>query len=139
MTMKTVLITGGSRGIGAATAAEFGKNGYRVLLTYKNRASAAKELQSKLNAAGGDVHIFRCDMADTAQIPSGYLAAVLKAAGITLLTQLTADTCRDAGETALAAKAELVGRVLLLAVAVPLFQDLLTLVTALMSGQEAGG
>ena len=31
--MKTVLITGGSRGIGAATAAEFGKNGYRVLLT----------------------------------------------------------------------------------------------------------
>ena len=78
-------------------------------------------------------------MADTAQIPSGYLAAVLKAAGITLLTQLTADTCRDAGETALAAKAELVGRVLLLAVAVPLFQDLLTLVTALMSGQEAGG
>ena len=55
------------------------------------------------------------------------------------LTQLTADTCRDAGETALAAKAELVGRVLLLAVAVPLFQDLLTLVTALMSGQEAGG
>ena len=64
---------------------------------------------------------------------------MLKAAGITLLTQLTADTCRDAGETALAAKAELVGRVLLLAVAVPLFQDLLTLVTALMSGQEAGG
>ncbi len=78
-------------------------------------------------------------MADTAQIPSGYLAAVLKATGITLLTQLTADTCRDAGETALAAKAELVGRVLLLAVAVPLFEDLLTLVTALMSGQEAGG
>ena len=35
--------------------------------------------------------------------------------------------------------AELVGRVLLRAVAVPLFQDLLTLVTALMSGQEAGG
>lgn len=78
-------------------------------------------------------------MADTAQIPSGYLAAVLKATGITLLTQLTADTCRDAGETALAAKAELVGRVLLLVVAVPLFEDLLTLVTALMSGQEAGG
>lgn len=68
MTMKTVLITGGSRGIGAATAAEFGKNGYRVLLTYKNSESAAKELQSRLNAAGGDVHIFRCDMADTAQI-----------------------------------------------------------------------
>lgn len=68
MTMKTVLITGGSRGIGAATAAEFSRKGYRVLLTYKNSEDAAKELQTKLNAAGGDVHIFRCDMADTAQI-----------------------------------------------------------------------
>lgn len=68
-------------------------------------------------------------------ISSEYLKAVLKGAGICMITQLTADTCRDAGETALAGKAELAGRLLLLAVAIPLFEDVLQLVTALINGQ----
>lgn len=76
---------------------------------------------------------------DAAAMPASYPAAMLKAAGITVLAQLTADTCRDAGETALAAKAELAGRILLLALAVPLFGDLLTLVTTLITGQGVGG
>lgn len=68
-----------------------------------------------------------------------WLEAVLKAAGICLLTQLTADTCRDAGETALAGKAELTGRILLLLLAVPLFEQILTLVTGLINGQAVSG
>lgn len=64
-------------------------------------------------------------------IPTQYISVVLKATGICLLTQLTADTCRDAGETALASKAELAGRLLLLALTVPLFTDILSLVTSL--------
>ena len=72
-------------------------------------------------------------------VSSAYLSVVLKAAGICLITQLTADTCRDAGETALAGKAELAGRVLILLTAVPLFEDVLTLVTALVNGQAVGG
>ncbi len=67
-----------------------------------------------------------------------HLSAVLKAAGICLLTQLTADTCRDAGEGALASKAELAGRVLLLLLTVPLFEDVLGLVTGLLQGQVGG-
>lgn len=67
-------------------------------------------------------------------IPTHYIAAVLKAAGICLLTQLTADTCRDAGEGALASKAELAGRLMLLVLTVPLFTDILSLVTALIGG-----
>ena len=78
-------------------------------------------------------------MLRAADFPSVYLTTVLKAAGITLLTQLTADTCRDAGESALAAKAELAGRILLLALAVPLFEQILTLVTAMMNGQAVSG
>ncbi len=65
-------------------------------------------------------------------ISAQYVTIVLKATGICLLTQLTADTCRDAGETALAAKAELAGRLLLLTLTVPLFTDILSLVTALV-------
>lgn len=64
-------------------------------------------------------------------IPSRYVTVVLKATGICLLTQLTADTCRDAGEGALASKAELAGRLVLLALTVPLFTDILSLVTSL--------
>ena len=68
-----------------------------------------------------------------------HLEAVMKATGICLVTQLTADTCRDAGESALAGKAELVGRVLLLLLTVPLFEEVLSLVTALIQGQAVGG
>lgn len=68
-----------------------------------------------------------------------YVAVVLKAAAVCLLTQLTADTCRDAGETALAGKAELTGRILMLVLAVPLFEEILSLVTALVSGQAVSG
>lgn len=56
------------------------------------------------------------------------LSVVLRAAGVCFLSQWAADTCRDAGQTALAAKAELTGRVLLLLLTVPLFEQVLTLV-----------
>lgn len=79
------------------------------------------------------------NMLQGSAIPSEYIKAVLKATGICLLTQLTADTCRDAGETALAGKAELVGRVLLLLLSLPLFEDMLTLVTTLAQGQAVSG
>ncbi len=78
-------------------------------------------------------------MLSTAAFPTEYFGTVLKAAGVCLLTQLTADTCRDAGETALAGRAELVGRVLMLVIAVPLFEGLLRLVTELISGQVVSG
>lgn len=65
---KNVLITGGSRGIGAAAATYFSKQGYRVICTYNNSADAAIALQSKLNSQGGDVHLIRCDLSDQSQI-----------------------------------------------------------------------
>ena len=57
------------------------------------------------------------------------LSAVLRAAGVCFVTQWTADTCRDAGQIALAGKAELTGRVLLLLITVPLFEQVLSLIT----------
>lgn len=72
-------------------------------------------------------------------LPTEGFGVVLKAVGVCLLTQMAADTCRDAGETALAAKAELAGRVLMLLLALPLFEELLTLVTTLIGGQVMSG
>lgn len=78
-------------------------------------------------------------LTDRGGVETESLLVVLKAAGICLLTHLTADTCRDAGESALATKAELAGRVLLLVLAVPLFERILTLVLGLIQGAEVGG
>ena len=67
------------------------------------------------------------------------LAVVLRGAGICLVTQLAADTCRDAGDTALANKAELTGRVLLLLLAVPLYEQILALIVNVVNGQAVTG
>lgn len=48
--MKTVLITGGSRGIGKAMVELFLKNGYSVAFTYKNSETEAKSLAEKSGA-----------------------------------------------------------------------------------------
>lgn len=52
--MKTVLITGASRGIGAACARAFSKANYRVLLNYLHSRDAAFALAEELNLAGGE-------------------------------------------------------------------------------------
>lgn len=48
--MKSVLITGGSRGIGKAMVELFSNNGYKVAFTYKNSSREAMELSSNTGA-----------------------------------------------------------------------------------------
>lgn len=67
-------------------------------------------------------------------LPEDSLGLVLRAAGVCLVTQLAADTCRDAGEFSLASKAELAGRFMLLVMALPLFERILTLITTVVMG-----
>ncbi len=59
---------------------------------------------------------------------------LLRALGICLLVQITANTCRDAGQTGLASKAEFAGKIALLCLAMPLFRQLLELAVMLMDG-----
>ncbi|MGN1018822.1 MAG: SpoIIIAC/SpoIIIAD family protein [Aristaeellaceae bacterium] len=60
-----------------------------------------------------------------------YLQQLLKVAGISLLTDFAAQTCRDAGEDGLAMKTELAGRVMLISLALPAMRTLLTRLLAL--------
>lgn len=65
-------------------------------------------------------------MAEMGGVKSNYLAQLLKVAGISLLMDFAAQTCRDAGEDGLAAKTELAGRVMLLTLVLPTMQTLLS-------------
>ena len=61
---KTVLITGGSTGIGAAVARGFAEQGARVAIGYHSSADAAHALVSGIKAAGGEVLAVKGDVAD---------------------------------------------------------------------------
>ncbi len=56
---KTVLITGGSRGIGKATSLEFAKHGYNIVINYVNDDISAKNLKSYI-VENYDVDVMLC-------------------------------------------------------------------------------
>ena len=70
-------------------------------------------------------------LATVGGVQNGYMSQLLKVAGISLLMDFAAQTCRDAGEDGLAMKVELVGRVMLIALALPVMQALLSQIMSL--------
>ena len=71
---KTALITGSSRGIGRAVAAQLASDGYAVCVNYIERRDKAEELVKKLEAEGREAMCFQADVAD-----SGAVNAMVKA------------------------------------------------------------
>ena len=67
--MKPVLlITGASRGIGAATARLAAQQGWAVAVNYAHNVSAAAEVVTQIQAAGGTALAIQADVGDEAQI-----------------------------------------------------------------------
>lgn len=62
---RVVLITGGSSGIGRATAVRVADSGGRVLLVARD-AAKLEAVRADLAARGGDVHAYSCDLTDAA-------------------------------------------------------------------------
>ncbi len=65
---RTVLITGGSRGIGAAIARRFSAEGCNVAINYCNSSDSAEKLAAELNACQGNAAIFRADVSQQGQV-----------------------------------------------------------------------
>lgn len=59
---RTALITGGSRGIGAAAAAALADRGYDIALTYRNKATRAQEVVAALERGGARALALASDM-----------------------------------------------------------------------------
>ena len=86
-----VLITGGSRGIGAATARLAARHGYSVAVNYTANSLAADEVVRQIRQAGGQAMAVQADVANEAQVVAmfekidakfGRLTALVNNAGV---------------------------------------------------------
>ena len=86
-----MVIVGGNRGIGAATARLASQRGYSVVLTYASGSDQADALVTQIAAAGGQATACHCDVTCEADIDAlfeqaasqGTLRAVVYSSGIT--------------------------------------------------------
>ena len=108
---------------------------YVLLKQYKPEYAVLAE------AAGGAVLLFALSdelervldlfsgMFLEAGIGREYVSVLLKALGTALAVQFTADLCRDAGDSAAAAKVEFAGKVIIAASSIPLLEGVVGLIT----------
>ncbi len=91
MEPKIMLITGGSRGIGAATARLAAAQGYKVCINYQRNQEAARRLVEEIAGEGGHAFAVQADIAREAEVmrmfecidrESGRLAALVNNAGV---------------------------------------------------------
>ncbi|MFL5625403.1 MAG: SDR family NAD(P)-dependent oxidoreductase [Ktedonobacteraceae bacterium] len=68
MQNRVALVTGGSRGIGAATAILFGRYGARVGVNYYQNEAAAQKVVSTIEQAGGKALAVQADVANAEQV-----------------------------------------------------------------------
>ncbi len=68
MTDKVAVITGGSRGIGRATAIAAAKRGFQIVVGYASNQKAADEVVSIIERSNGKAVAVKCDVADEGEI-----------------------------------------------------------------------
>ena len=66
--MAIALVTGGSRGIGRATALQLALEGYTVAVNFHHNIRAATEVVNNIVAAGGKAFALRADISDESQV-----------------------------------------------------------------------
>lgn len=91
MSKKVALVTGASRGIGAATAKLLAESGYTVVVNYRSRPDAAERVADSIRQDGGECVVVQADVSDEQQVMSlfrtvdeqfGRLDALVNNAGI---------------------------------------------------------
>ena len=86
----------------------------------------------KIVASIGEITDTLKEITDNAGELSSYLKLMLKVLGIALITQITADICRDCGETALAGQTEVAAKIIIVAMILPLFEAVVKIISGLL-------
>jgi len=77
-----VLVTGGSSGIGRATAIAYGREGARVAITYNARKDAAETVAEEIEAAGGTAYVVPMDLNEPETIAAAVASTVERWGGL---------------------------------------------------------
>lgn len=101
---QTALVTGGSRGIGAAIAKRLASEGAKVAITYNASSDRAESIVNEINAAGGEAIAIKADSADplaviqavhqTAEVFGG-LSILVNNAGVAILKPVEDFTMKE--------------------------------------------
>lgn len=73
--LRAVIVTGGSRGIGAAICRLLAQNGYPVAVNYARQKDAAEAIVSAITAGGGKALAVGADVANPAEVSAMFAAA----------------------------------------------------------------
>jgi 3-oxoacyl-[acyl-carrier protein] reductase len=82
---KVAIVTGGSRGIGAAIAERLAGDGFAVVINYAGSATEAKALAAKIAQAGGRAITAQADVSDAAAVKAMFDAGESAFGGIDVL------------------------------------------------------
>ena len=83
--MKTAIVTGASRGIGAACAAELARNGFSVAVNYRVNKSAAESVVNAVSAAGGQAFAVKADVSAPEEVTAMFEAVKERFGSVSLL------------------------------------------------------